>query len=231
MKGTNKMKKLLAFALTLLVVMSMSLGVFAAPQNFVNSPSANNAPDKVEVTPITPECVGSIEITPYSQRHELSAEAKAAIETAYAQIVSALDLSKFCDIFAAHLEKQKIDAEDAAVADLFDISVVNCTHHEPHEGFIITIKLANAADFAGLLHFHNNDWEMVENATVDLAKGTLTFKVDELSPFAVVVDTSDPAPEAGDATNIILWGGVALVSAAALVVVVAMLRKTKQSEQ
>lgn len=225
------MKKLLAFALTLLVVMSMSLGVFAAPGKFVNSPTANNAPVVIEIKPISPDCTGELIVTPYSQRHTLPDEERKAIEEAYSQIVSAIDLTKFCDIFAAHVHKQKIDKDDLAVADIFDVRVVNCTHHEPHEGFIITVKLGNLKNFAGLLHFHNNDWEMVESAKVDETAGTLTFQVDELSPFAVVVDISDPAPEAGDATNIILWGAVAVVSAAALAVVAVMLIRSKKAEQ
>ena len=61
--------------------------------------------------------------------------------------------------------------------------------------------------------------------------GEFGNSADELSPFAVVVDTSNPAPDAGDATNIILWGGVAVVSAAALAVVVVMLRRAKKAEQ
>ena len=225
------MKKLLAFALTLLVVMSMTLGVFAAPGKFINSPTANNAPIVIEIKPLSAECTGSLLVTPYSQRHTLPEAERKAVEEAYAQIVAAIDLTKFCDIFAAHVNKQKLNKDDLAVSDIFDVRVVNCTHHEPHEGFIITVSLDNLANFAGLLHFHNNDWEMVESATVDNAKKTLTFQVDELSPFAVVVDTSNPAPEMGDAANIILWGGVALVSAAALTVVVVMLRKSKKAEQ
>ncbi len=231
LKGTTTMKKLLAFALTLLVVMSMSLGVFAAPGKFINSPTANNAPVVIEIKPLSPDCTGEIIVTPYSQRYTLPEEERKAIEAAYAEIVAAIDLTKFCDIFAAHVHKQKIDPEDLAVSDLFDVRVVNCTHHEPHEGFIITVKLDTLTNFAGLLHCHNGDWEMVENATVDQAAKTLTFQVDELSPFAVVVDVSNPAPDAGDATNIILWGGVAVVSAAALTVVVLMLRKAKKAEE
>lgn len=227
------MKKLLVLCLTAIMVMSMSLCVFAAPGNFVNSPTANTAPIVIEVKPISHDCSGGLVVTPYSQRYELPEEERAAIEAAYAEIIAAIDLTKFCDIFAAHVNKQKIDAADLAVSDLFDVRVVNCTHHEPHDGFIITVELGAGIleNFAGLLHCHNGEWEMVESAKVGADGKTLTFQVDELSPFAVVVDTTSPAPDMGDSANLMLWGIVAFMSVAALSVVVIKLIRTKTTEQ
>ncbi len=220
------MKKLLVICLTVITVMSMSLSVFAAPGKFIQSPTANPDPVIIEITPLSQDCAGELIITSYSKRHTLPDDERAQIEAAYSEIVKAIDLTKFCDIFAAHASKEKIDAEDLAVSDLFDIRVVNCTHHEPHDGFIITIRLDGLENFAGLLHRHNDDWEMVEGATVSDDGTTLTFQVDELSPFAVVVDTSDNPPFTGDTRNVAIYGAVALLSAAALVVVFVKLKKS-----
>ncbi len=225
------MKKLLVLCLTVIMVMSMSLSVFAAPGKFVNSPTANSAPVVIEIRPLSAECTGELIVTPYSQRHTLPEAERLAIEEAYKQIVAAVDLTRFCDIFAAHVHKQSIDPSDLAVSDMFDVRVVKCTHHEPHEGFIITVKADTLENFAGLLHFHNNDWEMVESAKVSEDGKSLTFQVDELSPFAVVVDISSNPPYTGDTAKLAVWGAVSLLSAAALVVVVIKLRKTKAGVQ
>lgn len=218
MKGNRTMKKIIALLLTVMTVMTMSLSVFAAPGNFVQSPSNNADPELIGFE-ITPPCDGYLKLTSYSKRHTLPEADRKAIEAAYDEIVNAIDLSAFCDIFASHLNKNKIDAKDVLVSDLFDVSLFGCTHAEPHDGFIITVKFESLEGFAGLLHRENGEWKMVEDVTVDADGKTMTFKVSSLSPFAVAVDTSNEPPFTGDNNHLIAYAAVAVLSAAALGVV------------
>lgn len=213
------MKKIIALLLTVMTVMTMSLSVFAAPGNFVQSPSNISGPELIRFTITTPSDEEYLKVTPYSKRHTLPEFERKTLEIAYDEIVNAIDLSTLCDDFATHLKKNKIDAKDVFISYLFDVTLFNCIHTQPHDSFTITVKFESLEGFAGLLHRENGEWKMVEDVTVDADGKTMTFTVDKLSPFAVAVDTSNEPPFTGDNNHLIAYAAVAVLSAAALGVV------------
>lgn len=225
------MKKVMAIVLSFVMVMSMSITVFAKPGAFVSSPSGNPAPTLVEGKPQSDDCTGELIITPYSERDTLSEEIRAQFEKAYNEIVAATDLTKLNADLAALAAKLNIRSADLAVSDLFDITYIGCDVHEGHGYFDITLKADTLDRFVGLLHLDGDNWELVEDAKVETVNGEkhLTFSIDDFSPFAIVVNTDDGAtpPQTGDNNMIALYVVVMAVSALALVIIWRL--KKKQS--
>ncbi len=226
------MKKVLTVGIALLMVLLMSVTVFAKPENFVSSPSGNAAPELIEGTPESEDCEAELVITPYSDRNELSPELKEQFEKAYNEIIAAADLTDL----NAELEKiakdKNIPVENLTVSDLFDISYVSCKEHEGHGYFEIVLKAEILERFVALLHFNKGTWELIDNAQVKDVNGELrlTFKVKEFSPFAVVIDSegavdNDPPKTGEDSLIYIIAAAVVAVSAMAIVIIV---RKTKK---
>ena len=89
------MKKLLAICLTIVMLMSFSVIAFAAPDNFVSSPSGQSAPEIIDFSVESEDCYADLIITPYSERDDLPEEIREQFEKAYEQIVSATDLTAF----------------------------------------------------------------------------------------------------------------------------------------
>ena len=200
------MKKFLALVLTLVLMFAMSINCFAT---FVQSPSNNDAPVIIEEETMneSDDCEAYIIITPYSKRDTLSPEAKAEIEEAYAQISDALHSAELCEELDKYCQKNNINVANLKVSDLFDISYVGCDDHDDHGYFTITFKAETLANFVAFLHFTDNGWDMIENAKVVRDGTALKFKVDDFSPFAIVVDTTDntSSPSTGDNSNIVMW--------------------------
>ena len=72
-----------------------------------------------------------------------------------------------------------------------------------------------------------DEWEIIEVSEVNEAENTITFYVENLSPFAIVVDngSGDKAPQTGDNTMVYL--GVMAVAACGLVLVLVSGKKRK----
>ena len=214
------MKKLVALFLAVVLVCSFGFNTLAA--GFVESPSNNDAPILVEseTSNETEGCTAKIIITPYSDRHELSAQEKAWIEEAYKQISEAVDIANLTSELKDYCNKNGIDTKNLAVSDLFDITYENCTEHEgeDHGYFTITFKAETLANFVAFLHYKHNEWDMVEDAKVSADGTKLTFKVKDFSPFAIVVDTSKGGdkPTTGDSFNLNLWAAVLALSTVSL---------------
>ncbi len=212
------MKKLVLTCLIAVLALTMSLSAFAANGDFLQSPSTNQAPtvDKAEngdggaVT---------VTVTPYADRADLDAGAKAEIEDAYDSVAGTTDITTVCSALTAIATTAGVKAADLAVSDFFDLST-NAT------GEITVTLAADTLDkFVALIHWNGTAWEVVEGATVK--SGKLTFTADDFSPFAIVVDGSKDAPSpTGDNATIIICGVVALVSAVAVVVFVKKSKKT-----
>ncbi len=221
------MKKVLVVCLALVMTLSMSLSVLAAPGAFVSSPSGNPAPTLVEGKNTDEDCVAMLKIVPYAERDQLPDMLKTALERAYDDIRNSTNLTDLCVALFRLAATLGIAGENLAVSDMFDISYYNCDDHEDHGDFDITLSADSLHNFVGLLHLKNGEWELVENAKV-VNNNHLVFSVDSLSPFAVVVDTTglsiDP-PQTGDFGSIALYAVIMLVSAIALVVVVLKLKK------
>lgn len=217
------MKKVLACILSLILVVALSVSVMAT--GFVKSPVLNDAPEiKGFETEVDHTCGYDLAITPYEDRADLADEAKQEIETAYEDIKANADLTKMVADLAKVAEDKKIEKENLAVSQLFDISEEECAEHADHG--TVTIHLtADLKNFVALLHKTDAGWVVVSSATLVDAE-TLKFSVDELSPFAIVVDaTEESNVSTGDNANLALYISLMAVSAVALVVVVVLMKK------
>ncbi len=226
------MKRVFAFIFTVIMTLSLCLGVSAAPGSFVESPSGSASPTLDGFTVLTESCEGEIIVTIYADRETLSEEDLAAIESAYDQIVATVDLSALNAELTQVASKLGVKATDLAVSDLFDVSYIGCDDHEGHTGFKITLKAKSLDKFAALLHLKDGVWEIVDDATV--TDGKLSFTADIFSPFAIVVNTSagdtpdvPDAPATGDDSSLIIYSMVIVACAAVILVV---LKKARRQE-
>lgn len=221
------MKKVLAICLMMLMVVSLSVTAFAAPNGFVSSPSTQQAPEVVSFKASDPNCNAVIIITPYSKRDTLPDDVKSLNESAYGDIVSSGDLTKFCNDFKKVVTDKKLDSSKLAVTYLFDVRADGCTTHESHKTFEIELSADALKNFVGLLHKKSNgEWELIDNAEVLSDGKTLRFTVDSFSPFSIVVDTSGTtSPQTGDNADMYLY--VVVMSAAALSILTAFAAKKK----
>lgn len=215
------MKKVLTLCLAIMMVVAMAVPAFAGPGSFISSPSGNKAPELIEFT--CDGCSADVVVTAYADRYTLDDATRAKLEAAYATIVGTTDATTLNADLAKLAKEMNIDASKLAVSDLFDISYVNCPNHEGHGAFNITIKSEMLKGFVGLVHFNGESWDLVKDAKV--VNGNLVFTIADLSPFAIVVDTSADAPITGDSSNIGFYVAAMALSASALFVVVLKLKK------
>jgi hypothetical protein len=216
------MKKVLAICMTLVMVMSMmSMTVLADHGNFVSSPSGNSAPIIIEFESESEDCTALLVVTPYSERETLPEEKKEDLEQAYDEIVKAEVLSDLHGAIAQVAASKGIALEDLAVSDMFDVSYYDCEVHDDHGYFEIVLKPETLKNFVALLHLSNGKWEHVDNAEVTGAnRDHLRFFVDDLSPFAIVVDTEPASSQPGtnDPFDIMPYVIVMVISASAAIV-------------
>lgn len=217
------MKKALSLALTLLMVITMCLPVFAGPGRFITSPSGVDAPELIEFENSNDACNAKVVITAFADRHTLDDATRQKMEKAYNDIVNATDLANLNADLAALAKTMKIDSGKLAVSDLFDISYVDCADHDGHGYFTVTLKPETVKNFVGLMHLNGDNWELVKDAKVE--GNNITFTVEELSPFAIVVDTSAGSPITGDFSNVGFYVVLMAVSAIALILIVFKLKK------
>ncbi len=224
------MKKLLVFCLTAILMLTMSFSTFAA--GFVESPSNNPAPELVESESgnESDDCVAELIITPYSERDTLSAELQDEMEKVYAEVKAATDISNLSAELKEYCKKNNIDTKNLAVSDLFDISYTHCPDHDEHGYFNIHLKSDSLKNFVALLHYTGTGYELVD-AKVAADGETLKFKLDDFSPFVIVVDTSVKAdsPVTGDSSNLILWISILAACVVALFVTLFFLIKRKKA--
>ena len=185
------MKKLLALALSLVLVISaMTLAVSAASDDFVMSPGQAGAPEVIN-DPKTDYTVG---ITAYKDRDSLSEEKKTEIEAAYNDLAGASDLSKIVE----GVDLKEGVEDEIGVGEVFDASIISGTA----EG-AVSFKLRSASfadeNFVALLHYVNGKFVVVDDVTV---KGDVAdISVDSLSPFAIIVNANyNEAPVTDDIT-------------------------------
>lgn len=222
------MKKLLAICLTVVMLMSFGVIAFAAPNNFISSPSGQSAPEIVDFSVESEDCVADLVITPYSERDTLPEDVREKFEKAYEEIVSASNLAKLNAELSKIAENMNIPEENLVVSELFDIRYINCSKHEGHGYFDIVLKPEVLKGFVALLHLNGDNWELVEGARVENNGIHLVFSIDDFSPFAIVVNTAENdsvAPSTGEIVNIVLYASIMLVSAVALVFVWVKFRK------
>lgn len=222
------MKKVFAMILAVVMVLTLSVSVCAAPGKFVQSPSHNSAPHLISVVKGSEDCTAELIITPYNERNKLPTELKTLIEKAYSEIASSDDLTKLNADLAALAATQKIAGVNLKVSDLFDIRYEGCTNHDETHSFTIVLGADTLRRFVGLLHMNlNGEWELIDNAKVINNGEALSFTVSDFSPFAIVVDTSESgdSPVTGISTDIVIYGALMLMSAMAIVVLVVSNKK------
>ena len=216
------MKKILAVCLTIVMALSMTMSVVAAPGNFVSSPSGNSAPIIVEVELESEECTLQVIITPYIDRGELTEEAKDAIEEAYKDISDAGDLSDLVEELGEIAGDKGATVDTLAVSDLFDLSYDDCDIHDEHGGeVIVTIKPETLKNFISLVFFNGTSWEYVEDAAVmGENMDQLKFTANGYGPYAIVVDAESMSdmPETYDGMDWIPYIIVMIISAAAAII-------------
>ena len=220
------MKKIVALCLTLVMAVSLCLTALAAPGAFVASPSGNKAPELVSFT--APDgCDAQLKVTSYAERNNLDEATRLALEEAYKQIANHIQNNDFSKALQALAESKDMTASELSVGDLFDISSYDCDDHDGHNGFTITLKAETLDNLVGILHLKNNTWENLQIVEWNKDAKTVTFFVETLSPFAIVVDngSGSSTPPPGD--NAMAYLGVALVAAAGLVVVLVGAKKKK----
>ncbi len=222
------MKKAFAIVLAMVLMLTLSVSVCAAPGQFVKSPSNNSAPVLVSFERGSEDCTADLIITPYNERNKLPAELKTLIEKAYGEIASSDDLTDLNKDLKDLAAVQKIAGANLKVSDLFDIRYEGCTNHNEDHSFTIVLSADTLRRFVGLLHMnHNGEWELIDNAKVINNGEELQFTVTDLSPFAIVVDTSESgdSPVTGISNDIVIYGALMLISALAIVVLVANSKK------
>ncbi len=192
------MKKVIAIMITLALMLCFSMTAFAADNGgFTVSPSGNLAPELVEVKTEEGEPEVAVEIVSYAEREKLPAYDKAILELAYEQISETADLTDISNRLKTLAEEKGLNPENLAVSDLFDISAEVVEGADDHGKVTITLKAETLQNFTALLHFRNGAWEVVDDAAVAEDGKTMTFSVNDFSPFAIVVDTTEPEEEGG----------------------------------
>ena len=222
------MKKFLAFLVAIVVVFNFSVFAFAAPGSFVQSPSRNEGPQLVGSDNESEDCEAKLVITPYKDRNTLPEKTLNELETVYKIIANSKDLTSLNSAFAKYVEGKGLLPINLAISDLFDISYYNCDTHDNHGYFRIKLSADTLKNFVGLLHYNNGKWEFVSDAKVLEDGETLQFSIQDLSPFAIVVErdaASVGSPDTGDASYILPV--VICICSAALVVVCINLKKRK----
>ena len=210
----------------ILTVLALSVMVFSLvftasaeePGGFVESPSNNLAPTLVSSSSPDHPCDEPLIITAYADRGTLPEAFRVAIEKAYSEIKSAKNLALLCEALKDYANERGISTAGLAVSDLFDISDA-CSPVEAH--FDIVLKAETLENFVALLHYVDGEWVIVEDATVSDVEGEkhLTFSVDSLSPFAIVIDTGATPPREDNSILIAILAVIAIAEAAALVAI------------
>lgn len=213
------MKRISALLMAVVLVVAMALPVFAAPGAFISSPTGIPTPTLVGYEPLSHDCTGELVVTGWANRHTLDDATRAKLEQAYNDIVN-LNTdpnSPLFPVMKAFEDSHGLNHQDLAVGALFDISVVNCTHHEKHTGFVITIKPEVYENIVGVIHLTDKGWEMVED-TLDETQKTITFTTYNLSPFALVYNTNPGggSEDTGDSSNAWIYITLMVASVAAL---------------
>lgn len=202
------------------MVVAMSVTAFAAPDNFVSSPSASKAPDVADVSSADENFNGKIVVTSFADKKDLSEEKLAEIQQCYDGITAAADLTALNADLRAIAANRNIAPENLAVSDLFDLSEYNDEGYQRNGSVTVTLKSSSFKNFVALLHYVDSKWEVVESAKLGADGETLTFTVDSFSPFAVVVDTGTGAsvpssPQTGyELPAVYVCGAIAFCAAA-----------------
>lgn len=220
------MKKLMTTCLTVVMLFTLCVSVYATQNGgFISSPSFNDAPKVEKFEPEDEDCVAQLIITPFAERDKLSDAMLSLIEKAYESIKKTDDLTKLNESLKKLAEKNGIAGKNLAVSHLFNAHPEGCDSHEGHQKFHVVLDVDTLKNFVALMYMNENgEWVLVEDAKV--TGNTLEFTTDEFSPFAIIVDTTSNV-QTGDDSNIHIYVIVMLISAATIVAIVVNRQKTR----
>lgn len=195
------MRKILAICLTLIVVFSMSIAVFAEPGAFVESPSANGAPTLIEE-----HSDDGVKITAYRNRAlELNTAQVEDFEKAYKSIVGVADLTSLVEEVGNVATELQVGADDLAVSDLFYISLVSGADSFNGTSYNVRLQSDTFVNFVCLLRMEDGEWKIVSEAEV-IDSQVIEFVAEEIGSYAVVVSIGDapiyPQPGGEDQPNV-----------------------------
>ena len=176
-----KMKKVLAICLMMVMLVTMSVSVFAAPNGFVSSPSTNTAPPVVDFKPSNGSTTITLNVVPYGERHEMEQELLEVFEEAYKTITEAENVTDLTEELKTIVEEKNIEPEKVAISDMFDIHTEGTVTDSGKIEYEITLDLEMLSHFVALLHMKDGKWEVVEDAQVVGDGQHLKFSVDSLS--------------------------------------------------
>lgn len=225
------MKKVFAICLALVMVLSLSVSVMAATNNFVDSPSNNRAPIIVDCENESEDCVATVVVTPFGDRDTLTEEQRKDFQDAYDQIVNSDNLNDLFSGIDSVITPGTI-VDNLAVSDLFNMHYIDCNTHGEHGKFKIELSTESLKGFVGLVQYVDGKWQTITDAKVEDGK-YLSFTADELSTFAVVVDKSKAettSPVTGAPTaSYILWFSMAAVAFVGIASVVVIKKKYEKA--
>ncbi|MBO5870517.1 MAG: hypothetical protein J6Q89_07195 [Clostridia bacterium] len=230
------MKKLLTHVMTFLMVVAMGVTAFAAPNNFISSPSANENPELIGWDPVTEDCDAELIVTPFGDREKLDDASRNQLEAARDVIVNTKDLTDLNEDLKKLANDKGIKGGDLSVSDLFDVDFSDCDTHDGHDGFKIKLDSEGLDKFIGLMHFDGEKWTLIDNAKID-ENGYLVFTTDKIGSFAIVLNTAEEGgsssgsgPQTGDYFSWWIYVALMAVSAVALVVVALKLKKSEENQ-
>jgi LPXTG-motif cell wall-anchored protein len=222
------MKKLIVFAMVLMLCATMVLPVCAQEQEFVPSITYKDGLVVTEATMNGEDVSACIEVTSIKEAKEKTTDITQEARDELLEVYEKLSNGTL-----------KLPLEgDYVVLELVDISFaqkacVETTDHEhaawlAKENNTVTIDLGHMGKNFELKVFCYNDgqWVEIENV-VNNGDGTFTCEFEHFCPVAFCVegDALEQGPVTGDNSNLILWLGIMLAAAAGLVTVLAVNRR------
>jgi hypothetical protein len=213
------MKKVLAICLMMVMLLGLTVNVFAAPDDFVKSPSGNRPPILIGFQPVDDDCTSILLITPFGDRQELPEAILRILEEAYKAILECEDLANLNADLSKYASDHNIDSSKLAISDLFNLHTQGCDDHANHNQFNIELNADTLNRFVGLMYMdEDGNWQWVKDAKVN--GNRLQFTAVATAPYAIIVDTTEGTPsKTGDSEIILLCAAVMAVSAIALAVV------------
>lgn len=219
------MKKVLAIFLAVVMMASMSLSVLAVSDNFLESPSKRVGPELVDYMCTVDSCAVALRVVPFSNRGIMDEAMRLVLEESYDTIVNTANVGDLNADLNKKANELNIPAQYLVVSDLFDVHTIGCDLPHHHGPYTVTISADLLERFVGLIHYKNSAWELITSASV--SGDNLTFTVNELSPFAIVINTDpdfvDPSqggednPPTGDDSHIGIYVAVMVVAGLAMI--------------
>lgn len=212
------MKRVFAIFMVMILALSMSVAAFAAPDDFVESPSIQIVPDVEEFSPADDDCSAILVVTPFGDKEDLNDEMADELDNAYKDIIDADNLGDLCD--------ELPENNNLKVSDLFYVNTDGCQDHDGHKEFEVVLKDNDLKNFEGLMYRDNDGkWVLVENVKIDGNKLHFTLEdFDGSAPFAIVVD-GEPSSTTGDIDYTYIYLTIMAVSAVALIALVIISKK------